>query len=561
MSKNTTVVAPPLCGGQKFLHQFRLMAYAAMGVIMVRTREPYRCADQLKVWALTNKMEFRTWDTLSGWLKHPAVVPEGEKQKEVLVPDGCTDLLDALKMIDGRANRGKNPWHNSLSVVHYAHWLLPQIPAIMQCLKEYCRLFSETKQRLVLLVPEEFTLPIELQHDVPILDFELPSGVELREVYDLVMESCEVRFGKKTTYSQEEVSSLLSAGAGMTEMEFGNAFSKAIAHHYETWNTKTPAMQELVSVVMEAKTEVVKRSEVLELMPSGSMHEVGGLDILKEWVADLKACFTEEAKAQKVDVPKGMVCIGPPGCGKTMVAKATASALGIPLIRFDISRVFGSLVGQSEERVRSAMKQLRAMAPCVALVDEVDKAGLGPNQGGGDAGTSKRILGVLLTEMQESPAPIFWIFTANRARDVDSALVRKGRMDEVWAILPPNAVERQEVLKLHLAKRGIDPAKVSELGFAVERSRGFVSAELEAAVKEAKKLSFLRKVPVTGRLIADQLANMKPISEAFAADFTEMRAWANNNARLASTEDIDPSLEKPEGPSNGVRSRRRNLGE
>lgn len=174
---------------------------------------------------------------------------------------------------------------------------------------------------------------------------------------------------------------------------------------------------------------------------------------------------------------------------------------------------------------------------CVAFIDEIDKAGLDPRQASGDSGVSKRVIGSILTFMQESAAPIFWLFTANRVDGLPPELLRKGRLDEVFAVLPPNTVERREVLRIHLRNRNQDPDTIEDLEVAVAESSGYVSAELEAAVKESVIIAFADGTPITGELIAEQLRNMKPLSVAFADDFNAMREWAANNARLASTDD------------------------
>ena len=291
----------------------------------------------------------------------------------------------------------------------------------------------------------------------------------------------------------------------------------------------------LLKPILAAKTEAVKRSEVLEYMPVTEDLEVGGLDNLKDWMNIRKQCFTKEAREFGVARPKGIALLGPPGTGKSLSAKAISQSLGQPLIRFDVGRVFGSLVGQSEQRVRAALKLIEAIAPCVCFIDEVDKAGLDPRQGGGDSGVGKRVMGSILTFMQESKAEVFWLFTANRVDCLPPEMLRKGRLDEVWSVTAPNTREREEVLKIHLGKCKQPVPK--DLHVAVKQSAGYVSAEIEAAVKEATAEAFFDNKPVTGKLIAHQLSTMKPISVAFKDDFDAMQQGAKNNARSASLDD------------------------
>jgi SpoVK/Ycf46/Vps4 family AAA+-type ATPase len=311
------------------------------------------------------------------------------------------------------------------------------------------------------------------------------------------------------------------------------SLAKAVTEHRPQWPNIT--LQKFASVISASKTEIVKRSEVLELMKPVKITDIGGLELLKDWVIKRKSAFTDAARAFGVDIPKGIVLIGPPGTGKSMGAKAISYEFAFPLIRFDVGRVFGSLVGQSESRVRSALKQLEAMAPCIAFLDEVDKAGIDPRQAGGDGGTSKRVMGSILTFMQETTAPVFWILTANRPNSLPPELLRKGRLDEVFSVLPPNRAERKEIIKIHLAKRNQPMIKGAGLEQLLDRSQGYVGAEIEAAIKEAVVDAYNNGgKPVTGEAICEQLACMKPISIAFKEDFDAMAAWASNNARPSS---------------------------
>lgn len=513
---------------EDYLNQFGILHSSAVGVILTRTREPYRAELALAEWAHVNEVgAFKRWDCLYGWLER---TPDERKNPP---PDGKKEVVNALSLIQDINGQGQNPFDDGVYVAQYPHWTMAKHPVLIQLLKEYSRTLPETDKQLVLIVPEGFILPPELQNDITVLDFDLPRQTELRDVYDKTLDAT----GDDATefdFSEADISTLLKTGSGMTEGEFETALSRAFI---ESFASEEFTIEAVNKILMDAKTEVVKRSEVLEVMPTGRMEDIGGLDVLKDWVGKRECCFTDEAIEFGVDIPKGIVAIGPPGTGKSICAKAIAGRLKQPLIRFDVGKVFGSLVGQSEERVRAALKQLEAMSPCVAFIDEVDKAGIDPRQGGGDSGTSKRVMGNILTHMQESTAPVFWVLTANRVDGLPPEMLRKGRVDEVFAVLPPNDPERMEIIKIHLRKRKHDPDEVEGLQEAVEFSLGFVGAEIEAAIKEAVIDSYTSGEPLTGTMIADQLRGMKPISEAFKEDFDAMTQWAERNARLASSKD------------------------
>lgn len=506
----------------EFRGKFATLHQAAVGVTLCRTREPYRAVQSLQEFAFAQDLDFKVWTITQGWQSYDRHNPDQEPQA-----DGIKEPNQAVMAIQGQG--GAQGFDNGVFCMMYPHHFLPKSPAMMQAVKEYARVFAENKKRLVLITPLGFSLPTELEDDVVILDFDPPSYRELSEIYDNIMDA--IPQNRRPRLSQEGKDRIVSGMAGMTAQEAENALSRALVNN----RPKLPNVQvdDLASEVLAVKTEVVRRSEVLELMDADNMENVGGLENLKTWARKRSKCFSQEARDAGIDPLKGILLAGPPGTGKSLSSKAMASMLGLPLIKFDISKVFQSLVGQSEERVRAATKMLDAMAPCVVMFDEVDK-GLGGTQGqSGDSGVGSRILGVLLSWLQETKAPIFAIFTANRVENLPSELLRRGRLDDIFSVSTPDETERRAVLEIHLRKRNQDPAQIENLDTAVEKSNGFVPAELEAAVKDALIESFSEDRPLTGDLIAEQLDYMVPLSEAFSEQFEAMAQWASNNARPA----------------------------
>ena len=547
----------------KYKKELRNLSESGCGVMFTRTREPYRAMEAIKEMAFVENIPFGQWDAVNGWrVFRPADAPGAKPHNQK-----TTDPLAAMKWlmnVDG----GWEPegWQApGYFVMHAIHPWLEKAPAMVELLRQYVRVFPtmSKRMRMVIVVPEHVSLPDELQHDIPTVDFDLPSIEEMGSLLSYIVESS-VPEGQAVPelYTKGERETIAAAAGGLTQMEAELAFSRAIVENKAPGDPVDEIpFAKFNGVVLAAKTEVVKQSEVLELMEPVDMSEVGGLDQLKEWINNAASAFTEEARDFGVDAPAGIAAVGPPGTGKTLIGKAIATTLGQPLVKFDVSKCFGSLVGQSESRVRSALKQLEAMGRVTVLFDEIDKSLGGSHQGGGDSGVSKRVLGAILTFMQETKAPIFPIYTANRTDSLPPELLRKGRLDEVFAVMPPNREEREAIFRIHLRKRKQNPRKIKDLAVAVRASRGYVSAELEAAVKEAVKVAFVRKVEVTGKLIAEMLGEMRPLAEAFPEDFARMSEWAKNNARLASSpseeddaEQDAPALQEVSAP------RRRRIG-
>lgn len=508
----------------KYKQEFGVLNAAGAGVILTRTREPHRVVTALREFAHVKQLAFKQWSFTDGW--------STESENGEVTNDGNDDPYSALRAVTDMDAQVKAPWENCLLVMNNPTTVMGNHPPLDELLRQYARSFPTTRRRLVILAPEEFILPTTLQHDIPILDFSLPSREELESVFTQLCEGIS-ETGESHTLKEDEVNSICALGAGMTESEFELACAKAIALKRPEW--PNIPFDHFAVTVSETKTEVVRRSEVLELMDAADPSTIGGLDLLKEWISRRQQVFSPEAREAGVDSPRGIVLIGPPGTGKSMCAKAIAGELHQPLIKLDIGRCFGSLVGQTEGRIRAALKQIEAMAPCVVFLDEVDKAGIDPRQGGGDSGTSSRVMGSILTFMQESKAPMFWILTANRPDSLPPELLRKGRMDEVFSVLPPNKSERAEIVRIHLKKRKQSVPK--NLKTIVDASKGYVGAEIEAAIKEACVDAFCNGKKVNSKDVVKHLSHMKPISVAFKSDFDRMTKWADNNARPSSTAD------------------------
>ncbi len=505
-----------------FRKKLGILHRASVAVVLCRSREPYRAIDAMRDFAhAETDFQFKHWTVLGGW--H---TPNKAKPEEQPDSDGNGDILGAMRAI--------NDFANGMYVVMYPQPWIGKVPPLTQIIKDYARMLPETKRRVVLLCPPEFTLPVELQDDVVVLDFDLPSFSELREVYERTMGALTPL--KRPKYTDENIDRIISNGAGMTAHEFETALSRALITHRE----RLPKLdiETISDEVLAVKVEAVKRTEVLEVVPVTNMDDVGGLGNFKNWVRKRRKVFGQAARDYGIDPLKGVLLAGPPGTGKSLLTKAVAHELGLPLIKFDVSRVFGSLVGQSESRVRESLRMVEAMAPCVVQFDEIDKGLGGSHEGGGDSGVSKRVLGVILTWLQENQAPVFAVFSANRVDQLPTELIRRGRLDEIFSVSIPTEKERRQVLEVHLRKRKQDPSKV-DLTEAVEASSGYVPAELEAAVKDALIEAFDRETPITGAMIAEQLRMMTPLSVAFASQFATMKDWAEQNARPANGDEDD----------------------
>lgn len=551
---------------KKYIQKLDDMFASAVSVVFTPSREPRRTVEAVKAMGARDNVPVFVWNDVYGWK-----VFTGQDRTVGVPVDADSpvgNFYQALRRILG-FKIGENT-SNASSRFDYekgAAYIVMEgtsphlglLPMTTTLLKDYAYSFPETLMSLVLITSESYTIPEELAHDILVVDFDLPTKTDLRHAWESTVanqyESKNLPI-PETYIPGDSVDALVNAASGMTILEAETAYSRAFTLNDRLF--PDIPVENLLAQVHRSKEDIVKKSQTLEMVNPIPVDSIGGLELLKDWFITRSVCFSEEARKAKVDAPKGVALIGPPGTGKSVCSKAVASILNLPLVRVDLGRLFGSLVGQTEARTRTMLKELEAMAPCIVWVDEVDKAGLSSGANG-DSGVSSRLLGSLLTHMSENESGLFWIFTANRTENLPSEFLRKGRLDEVFSVLPPTWAERRQIFDIHLSKRGINIDDIVDFDQVLTESRGFVSAEIEAACKEAKVLSFYRNVPVTSSLLRSTLKGIIPISEAYKDQFDAMTEWAQNNARPSSEQevDVDASSPLPSSIPESLRARRR----
>ena len=531
---STTTNTAPDTSGAAFTRRLQLLSASAVGVIIVRSKETQRAVQLLHAWALLHRPEqpFRLWNCYSGWL---AMTPDGT-QDAAFPQEKILDPVAAIARIRDLDNRGAKAWEGGAFVMLDLQRVISEKhTGTLRLLLDYAEDFPASRHRLMIVVPDTFVLPAELSSTIPLLELLLPTKADLADSLRAVIADATPEGEDRDAYfSPEEIDQIVTSAAGLTVHEAETAFALAIKTHAPAWEGRTLTLADANKVVLDIKTDIVRNSEVLEYMPPVPMEDIGGLELLKEYLLDSVSSFTPEAAAYGADPIKGLALVGPPGTGKSACAKATASILNFPLVRMDVGKLFGSLVGESESRVRAALRQIVAMAPCVVLIDEVDKAGLDPRQGGGDSGVGKRVLGSILTFMAENKQPIVWVFTANRTTSLPPEMLRKGRLDEVFSVLLPTEVERAEILRIHLKKRG-HPTTFKDFEKVVKATHGFIGAEIESVVQCAIRVGLRVKAKhVTAALLLDEVKKVRPISVTHSEDFNAMQEWAEMNARPSS---------------------------
>ncbi|MDD2806640.1 MAG: AAA family ATPase [Elusimicrobiales bacterium] len=276
-----------------------------------------------------------------------------------------------------------------------------------------------------------------------------------------------------------------------------------------------------LKAIEKFKKEAFDRDGILEYFGSEPPGGIAGFDNLKRWVGDRKRSFFSDSP---LPPPKGLLLLGVQGCGKSLAAKVVAGELGIPLYRLDLTRLYSKYIGETEENLRKALSTVERLAPVCLWIDEIEKI-FASSSGDIDGGVSKRVLGTMLTWMQERKDRSFIAATSNDINNLPPELLRKGRFDEIFFADLPDAAAREGILKIHLAKRDLDPASFDPAGLAAA-CPGFSGAEIEQAVIAAHYSASGANEKISSKHVLEQLRLTRPLSviKAEAVDF--LRNWA-----------------------------------
>jgi ATP-dependent 26S proteasome regulatory subunit len=398
--------------------------------------------------------------------------------------------------------------------------------AVIRRLRDVAYHLRDSYKTIVIVAPVARIAP-ELAKDVTLVEFGLPGVEDINRLLDRITEDLKDKPQVRINLDAEGRERLLHAAQGLTLKEAENVFAKTLV-----LDNKIDA--EDVSIVFSEKQQIIKKSGLLEYYPSQEqITSVAGLDNLKRWLKKRGMAFSDSAAEFGLPAPKGVLLLGVQGCGKSLCAKAASSLWELPLLRFDIGRMFGSLVGSSEENMRRAIMTAESVAPAILWVDEIDKAFAGSTgSSGSDAGTASRVFGTFLTWLSEKTTPVFVIATANDISQLPPELLRKGRLDEIFFVDLPNEAERQEVFRIHLEKRRRDPSKL-DLPMLARLSDGFSGAEIEEAIISGLFDAFSRSADLDTEILRVALAETVPLSKTMSEELNRLRTWAQGRARPA----------------------------
>lgn len=403
----------------------------------------------------------------------------------------------------------------------------PRVIGLLKQLAQYI-ITGDIEDCMVVLLGEDITIPVELETHITILEEERITDSEIELCLESFMENYDVFIDSKLK------TRLITAFRGLSRYQIESILNLSYADGGEITDRD-------IDLVREQKQQIVKKSGVLEMIPlSESLESIGGLNSLKSWIEAKAQIFNalDEACEFGVDLPKGLLLAGIPGCGKSVSAKATAKLFNVPLLRLDMGRIMGKYVGESEENLRKAIRISENIAPCVLWIDEIEKAFSGVKGGSSTLDITNRLLASFLTWLQEKQSQVFVVMTANDITKLPTELLRKGRLDEIFFVDLPKAQERKQIFMIHINKRRPQDLGNIDLEQLVAKTEGYSGADIEGVVKEAVEYAFIhKKKMLTTELILQVINNTHSLQDVMSQSTKDMiKMYKDKKIRNASQE-------------------------
>ena len=364
----------------------------------------------------------------------------------------------------------------------------------------------------VFIVSTKLVIPIELEKLITIYDTPLPNENKIIEI----LSDFETSMNIQVEDDLKRELALYFKGFG--EFEIIQILNLAYQRSGAIKNSD-------IDFILEEKKQIIKKSGMVEILDfKENIDDIGGLDNLKEWLKNKGDIYNQLEKAIEfgVDIPKGIMIVGMPGCGKSLTAKATARLFNVPLLRLDVGKLLGKYVGESEDNMRRAISITEAVAPCILWIDEIEKAFAGVG-GANSNEVTTRLFGYFLTWLQEKNSSVFVVATSNDISKLPAEFLRKGRFDEIFFVDLPNDDERKNIFELHLKKRGKWNKNIDSIKL-IKESENYSGADIEAVVKDTIEKSFINgKKEIATDNILEIIKTTKPMAIALKDKIEELR--------------------------------------
>lgn len=488
-----------------FNDEFELLLRARYPLIYIPTLEEERVESSIAQAAKRlGERAVYIWDFVDGYQGNPN--DEGF---------GRRNPLQALEFLDKVAESAA-----SIFILRDFHRFLDDI-SISRKLRNLSRRLKSQPKNIVILSPQ-VAVPAELAEVLTVVEFPLPNASEIKaEIQRLLSATAQ-------SLSDKVLDELVRSAQGLSLERIRRVLARGIASHGEI-------QPDDVELILEEKRQSIRQTQILEFYPTTErISDIGGLDNLKDWLLRRGGAFTERARQYGLPHPRGLLLVGIQGTGKSLTAKAIAHHWHLPLLRLDVGRLFGGLVGESESRTRQMIQLAEALAPCILWIDEIDKAFSGIDSKG-DAGTTSRVFGTFINWLAEKKSPVFVVATANNIQSLPPEMLRKGRFDEIFFVGLPSQEERRAIFELHLSRLRPHNLKSYDLDRVAYETPDFSGAEIEQTLIEAMHIGFSQNRDFTTDDILESASQIIPLARTAQEQIQFLQNWAAaGKARMAS---------------------------
>jgi SpoVK/Ycf46/Vps4 family AAA+-type ATPase len=481
------------------LHDLELLLRSRIPLITIETREEKRVTRLFVRLALKLAVPVMSWSATTGLQRIDyAANPQrhASEARQALGQINATQTPTIYLLLD---------FHPYLED-HYNVRLLKEIA-----------LNYQTLGHTLVLVSHELELPPELAGFSARFSLSLP---DTRQIEEIIREEADhwsaANNGSKVRTDRKTLDLVVSRLRGLTTVD-ARRLARSIIYDDGAINAGD------LDRLTRARYQLLDNSGALSCeFNTTDFADVGGLEKLKRWVGLRRKTFLEADTTQ--DAPRGILLVGVQGGGKSLAARAVAGMWQIPLLRLDFGTLYNKFFGETERNLREALKAAEAMEPCVLWIDEIEK---GIASGDNDSGTSRRILGSLLTWLSERTARVFIVATANVIEHLPPELIRKGRLDEIFFVDLPDTATRAEILAIHLRKRDQRPLDF-DIPELASLASGFSGAEIESAIVAATYLANEQQTAMNTGHIRTEIEQTRPLSLVMAEKVASLRAWAQD---------------------------------
>jgi len=445
--------------------------------------------------------------------------------------------------IDGYTNNPNNQGvgkRNPLQALEFIDRLTPETPAIF-LLKDFNRFLNDVaisrklknisrilklQPKTIVIIGTECNIPNELQDLITVLQFNLPSEIEIENELNRLSTSLNL------TLDSIVIEKLVRACQGLSLERIRRVLSKIIAT-YKTIDKNS------IDILLNEKKQIIRQTEILEYWSSNeNIKSIGGVDNLKKWLSKRKTSFSLQASNYGLPTPRGLLLVGIQGTGKSLTAKAIATEWQLPLLKLDVGKLFGGIVGESESRLRQMIQVCETVSPCILWIDEIDKA-FSKTDTTGDSGTSNRVLATFISWLSEKTKPVFVVATANDVEVLPLEIIRKGRFDEIFFLDLPKRIEREQIFKIHLQEFRPKSWQSFDYTKLAERSDLFSGAEIRQVIIEAMYYAFYEKREFSTEDICFALNESIPLAQLNSNQTAKLQTWAaSGRIRLASKTNV-----------------------